>query len=95
MRKRYNSERRAWRGRSYRKGGERVSALRDRIAITETIFECRCCGDASPGLSDGTIFKVGWGRIAHIDGPNAICAWCIDYDEVKNFKDEYPNAEVV
>lgn len=28
----YNPERRAWRGRSYKKGGRRVRALRDALA---------------------------------------------------------------
>lgn len=31
----YNPERRAWRGRSYKKGGQRVRDLRDRIALKE------------------------------------------------------------
>ncbi len=36
MSKHHNPERRAWRGRSYKKGGRRVRDLRDRIARKET-----------------------------------------------------------
>lgn len=32
MRSRYNSERRAWKGRSYKKGGEQVAALKEASA---------------------------------------------------------------
>lgn len=35
MSRHYNPERRAWRGRSYRKGGQRIRELRDRIARKE------------------------------------------------------------
>ena len=34
-RKRYNPELRAWRGRSYRKGGKRVRALRAALEVGE------------------------------------------------------------
>lgn len=36
MSKHHNPERRAWRGRSYKKGGRRVRDLRDRILRKET-----------------------------------------------------------
>lgn len=37
----YNPERRAWRGRSYKKGGENVRQLRDK-ALIQTIDGRRC-----------------------------------------------------
>lgn len=36
--KRHNPERRAWRGRSYKKGGERVADLRDKDVFAGALF---------------------------------------------------------
>lgn len=43
---------------------------------TRTNFECRCCGDSTPGNTDGTTDKPGWVWIARIDGPNHACPSC-------------------
>lgn len=48
--KKYNPEKRAWRGRSYKKGGERIRELRDsegrRLLMLETVEEfLEECGD--------------------------------------------------
>ena len=79
--KSYNPEKRAWRGVSYKAGRERIAVLREAahrdVVSNETLFICRCCGECSWGLTDGTIFAPGWARIARIDGPNAICPECI------------------
>jgi len=34
--KKYNPEKRAWKGRSYKKGGKRVRALREKVVILLT-----------------------------------------------------------
>lgn len=74
--KSYNPEKRQWRGASYKAGRERIAVLRE-VVPNETLFICRCCGEGSRGLTDGTFFNPGWGRIDRIDGPNAICPECI------------------
>lgn len=51
--KNYNPEKRTWRGRSYKKGGERIRELRDsegrRLLMLETVEEFleECGGDYS------------------------------------------------
>jgi hypothetical protein len=62
----------------------------------ETIFECRCCGDYTPGLSNGFMTKPGWKRIAHIDGRNAICPECQHESwRYGDLQEEYPNMKIV
>ena len=62
----------------------------------ETIFECRCCGGHSVGYSDGTFVKLDWRRIDNIDGPNAICADCVEQEECLDhlIEDGYENASI-
>jgi hypothetical protein len=63
----------------------------------ETIFECRTCGNACRGFTDGSFKGLGWCRIEGIDGPNAICPSCAKIsgalDSLK--RDGYDNAHVV
>ena len=67
--------------------------------VVDTTYECRGCGKYVDGFSDGRICEPGWGRIIHIDGPNAICPACIHdrLDDVLNSfrEDGYERAEVV
>lgn len=46
----YNPEKRAWRGRSYKKGGEHIRTLRENprevsMTIEERMHECENCGN--------------------------------------------------
>ncbi len=60
---------------------------------TETIFGCRTCPASTPGWSDGRFASPGWGRIAHIDGPNAICPVCAaDPTSLDCLREDYPDA---
>ncbi len=68
--------------------------------LNETIFECRCCGDAIRGLNDGTFFhdaRGPWRRIGNIDGPNAICPVCVADPGCLDSKveDGYENASIL
>ena len=64
--------------------------------LTETLFECRCCGNATRGFTDGSFKGIGWNRLEGIDGPNAICPRCSRVPEaIDFFKEEYPNVHVV
>ena len=59
---------------------------------TETIFGCRTCPASTPGWSDGRFASPGWGRIDHIDGPNAICPVCAaDPTSLDCLREEYPD----
>lgn len=91
--KSYNPEKRQWRGASYKAGRERIAVLREKahreVQPAETLFTCRCCGESSRGLTDGTFFDPGWGRIDRIDGPNAICPECIaDPESLEGLKED-------
>lgn len=61
--KSYNPERRAWRGRSYKKGGKRVRELRDAIQVPEEFIgkaQCGCVHHAEEGIAcphDVELFK--------------------------------------
>lgn len=44
--------------------------------LSETIFECRCCGKSTYGMNDGSFKQPGWNRIEGGDGPNAVCPGC-------------------
>ena len=62
---------------------------------TETIFGCRTCPASTPGWSDGRFASPGWGRIAHIDGPNAICPVCAaDPTSLDCLREEDPNVAI-
>lgn len=59
---------------------------------TETIFGCRTCPASTPGWTDGRFASPGWGRIDHIDGPNAICPVCAaDPTSLDCLREEYPD----
>lgn len=52
--------------------------------MEDTIFECKCCGDAIGGTSDGRFGhddRGPWRRIIGIDGPNAICPRCVGEED--------------
>ncbi len=63
---------------------------------TETIFGCRTCPASTPGWTDGRFASPGWGRIDHIDGPNAICPVCAaDPTSLDCLREEYPDVTPV
>lgn len=59
-------------------------------SVHMTIHECRCC-PASTGDWPQMTLPAFWHRIAHIDGPNAICPACIAKLGRQNYIDG-PNA---
>jgi hypothetical protein len=62
-RKKHNPERRAWRGRSHKKGGQRVSALRD-AAVSATVAEPPELPEP-PSLGKCAAFIDDWVKLAY------------------------------
>lgn len=62
---------------------------------SEALFNCRTCDASTPGWTDGRFASPGWGRIDHIDGPNAICPVCAaDPTSLDCLRDEYPDVAI-
>ncbi len=58
----------------------------------ESTHTCRCCVECV-NVVDGAFAKPGWGWIARIDGPNAICPTCIsDPTALDPLREDYPHA---
>lgn len=82
--KRHNPEKKAFKGRSY---------------MTQTLFECRCCGRANWGTTDGKLAhddRGPWRRLVNIDGPDAVCPACVGEPDVLDrfVTDGYENAAI-
>lgn len=76
------------------RGTGRVSPTQPPLG--RTLFECRTCGNACHGFTDGAFDDPAWGRIEGIDGPNAICPECQARPEALEGlrEDGYENARV-
>lgn len=86
--------------RDYEKMSAELKKAGDKLKATphssSTVFECRCCDRLTQGTNDGTMLQPGWSRIEHIDGPDAICPYCIDDPNALDalHLDGYPDARV-